>query len=374
MTPFRPVWAEVDLAAVAANVAAIRAHVAPAGVLAVVKADAYGHGAVAVGAVALEAGAHGLAVALVEEGMELRDAGITAPVLVLSEPVPDAADAVVEQRLTPVVYTRAGIEALAKAVASHDATRPLPVHLKVDTGMNRVGCDPQAAPDLAGEIAHRPELLLAGTCTHFAVADEPGNPYTRHQLDTFERLLSRLRSAGIDPGVVHACNTAGALAVAGARFDLVRAGIGIYGIAPVPELHGVVPLAAALALKARVSFVKSVAAGTRVSYGLHYETPRATRIATVPAGYADGVPRNLGITGGEALVHGRRCAIAGTVTMDQLMLDVGELPVEPGDEVVLLGRQGADEITAAEWAQRLGTIPYEIVCGIGARVPRQYVS
>jgi alanine racemase len=367
----RPVWAEVSLGAIAANVAALRAEVAPAEVLAVVKADGYGHGALEVSRTALTAGATALGVALVEEGVQLRAAGIDAPVLVLSEPVAEAADAVVQYGLTPVVYTPQGIESLAKAVAVSGA-HSLGVHLKVDTGMHRVGCRAEDAVELAVQVTSHPELDLAGTCTHFAVADEPDDPYSAEQIARFTEVIEALRAAGIDPGRVHACNTAGALTLPGARYDFVRAGIGIYGVAPAPALAGVVALQPALAVKARVTFVKTVAPGTRISYGLRYETDRETRIATVPIGYADGVPRVLGHAGGSALVRGVRCPMAGTVTMDQLMLDVGELPVEPGDEVVLLGGQGDEVITADEWAALVGTIPYEVVCGIGPRVPRTY--
>jgi alanine racemase len=376
VTQHRPVWAEVDLGAIAANVRALVAMSAPAGVLAVVKADAYGHGAVPVSRAVLEAGAAGVGVALVEEGVELRDAGIAdALIIVLSEPVPDAAETVVERRLTPVVYTAAGIEALAKAVVRTGATEPLDVHLKVDTGMHRVGCTPSDALDLARQVAARPELRLAGVCTHFAVADEPDNEYTARQEALFTTVLADLRAAGIDPGIVHACNTAGAIARPGARYDMVRAGIGVYGVAPSPALAGQVPLQPALALKAQVSYVKTLPRGARVSYGLRYETTDAdTTIATVPIGYADGVPRALGHRGAQVIVRGTRRPIAGTITMDQLMLDADGLPIEVGDEVVLLGSQGDESVTAEEWAELLDTIGYEIVCGIGPRVPRRYLG
>ena len=374
LTPHRPVWAEVDLEAIRENTRALLAHAGGVGLLAVVKADGYGHGAVAVSWAVLDAGASALGVALVEEGARLRAAGIDAPIMVLSEPVPDSADTVVQQQLTPVVYTGSAIEALAKAAASNDETVSLPVHLKIDTGMHRVGCRPADALELARQIRQHPELTLAGTLTHLAVADEPDNPYTRDQLNAFAQVLDEFRENGIDPGVVHACNTAGTLAFEDGHHDLVRVGIGLYGVAPVPALADVVALQPALAVKAQVSFVKELPAGARISYGLRYETPRATRIATIPIGYADGVPRALGHNGGEVLVHGQRCPIAGTVTMDQLMVDIGELPVQVGDEVVLLGRQGDNEVRAEEWAERVGTIPYEIVCGIGPRVPRRYVS
>jgi alanine racemase len=373
VTELRPVWAEVDLAALRANVVELRRVVAPARVLAVVKADGYGHGAVASGKAAVEAGAAMLGVALVEEGVELRDAGIDAPILVLSEPLASAASTVVGARLTPAVYTAAGIEALAKAVVEHDAG-PLPVHLKVDTGMHRVGAAPEAADALAELIAAHRELRFEGLWTHFAVADEPDNPYTRQQLDRFEVVRARLGERGHRPDMAHAANTAGALAFATARYDLVRPGIGIYGIPPVPELAARAKLHPVLSVKARVSFVKRLPAGAAISYGLRYRVERPVNIATVPIGYGDGVPRNLAEAGGEVLVRGQRRRIAGTVTMDQLMVDMGDDAVEVGEEVVFIGSQGSEKVTAAEWAARLGTIPYEIVCNIGPRVPRRVVS
>jgi alanine racemase len=367
----RPVWAEVDVSAIAANVRAFAAVTNGAGVVAVVKADGYGHGAVPVARAALEAGATHLGVALVEEGVELRAEGIDAPVIVLSEPVPSAADAVVQHGLTPVVYTAAGIEALAKAVAAGNAP-PLGVHVKIDTGMHRVGCTPEHAPELARHVLAHRELRLAGTCTHFAVADEPGNPYTGEQVVRFRAALRAMRAAGAEPGTVHLCNTAGVLTAPEAHGDLVRIGIGLYGIAPSPELAEAIALRPAMSVKARVTYVKRVPAGARISYGLRYETRRATTLATVPIGYADGVPRSLGHRGGRALVRGVARPIAGTVTMDQLVLDVGDDDVEAGDEVVLIGTQGDATVTAADWAELTGTIPYEIVCGIGPRVPRTY--
>jgi alanine racemase len=368
---FRAAWVEIDLGAVRDNVAALARVAHPAAVMAVVKADGYGHGAEPVARAALDAGATWLGVALVEEGVALREAGIQAPILVLSEPPPDAAATVVAHRLTPVVYTAAGIDALAKAVADVGA-EPLSVHLKVDTGMHRVGAAPAEAVELARRVADRSELTLAGVLTHLAVADEPADPYTREQLGRFAAVLADLEAEGLRPPLVHAANSAGLLAFPDAHFDLVRAGIAVYGIPPVPELAGVAPLRPALALKARVSHVKVLDAGSRLSYGLRYRVERRARIATVPIGYADGVPRNLAAAGGEVLVGGRRHPVAGTVTMDQLMVDVGDEPVDVGDEVVLIGRQGGCEVTAQEWADRLGTIAYEIVCGIGPRAPRRY--
>ena len=371
---FRPVWGDVDLGAIRANARVLVERACPAALCAVVKADAYGHGAVPVARAALDAGATWLGVALVEEGVELRDAGIDAPILVLSEPSPEAAPTVVSRRLTPVVYTTNAVAVLAKAVAESGARERLAVHLKVDTGMHRVGCAPDDALGLVDAITARPELDLEGLCTHLAVADEPENPYTTEQVARFETVVRALDARGARPPIVHAANSAALLTRAETRYDLVRCGIALYGVVPSPGLAGRAPLRPALSLRARVSHVKQLAAGARLSYGLRYGLSRDARVATVPVGYADGVPRNLGMVGGEVLIGGRRFPIVGSVTMDQLMVDVGDTPVEAGDEVVLLGRGDGEEITADEWARRLGTIAYEIVTGIGPRVPRRYVD
>lgn len=369
----RPAFATIDLAAVRANAHTLSALADPAQLMGVVKADGYGHGAVPVARALVEAGVAWLGVALVEEGAELRDAGIETPVVLLSEPPPDAAPAVVGAALVPVVYTMAWIEALAKAVATAGSD-PVPVHLKVDTGMHRVGCDPQEAVALAEAIESRDELVLEGLMTHFAVADEPANAFTERQIERFEAARGRLGAAGFRPPVIHAANSAALLVAPAARYDLVRCGIALYGVPPSAPLAGAVELRPAMSLRARVSAVRDLEAGEGVSYGHHYRLSSPVRIATVPLGYADGVPRRLGLVGAEVLVAGRRRPIAGAVTMDQLMVDCGNDPVEPGDEVVLIGGQGEEEVTVTEWAERLGTIGYEIVCGVGRRVPREYVS
>jgi alanine racemase len=364
----RPTWAEVDLGAVAHNVALLTERAAPAEVWAVVKADGYGHGAVPVARAALDAGARGLAVALVEEAVVLRDAGIDAPVLLLSEARPDEFVEVAALDLQPAVYSPAGIAAAA-AVG-----RPLRVHLKVDTGMHRVGADPHDAVELARSIVAAPTLTLEGLWTHCAVADEPSRPFTAEQLERFDHALADLAAEGIRPVVTHAANSAGAIAHPDARRTLVRAGIAVYGVDPSPDLAGELPLRPVLRLRSEVSFVKRVAEGEAISYGLHHTFDREATVATVPIGYADGVRRRLGLLHQEVLIRGRRHPIVGVVTMDQLMVDCGDEAVEVGDEVVLLGRQGDEEVTAAEWAERLGTIGYEITCGIGPRVPRRHLA
>jgi alanine racemase len=370
---YRPAWAEVDLDAVRYNTALLVERAAPARLMAVVKADGYGHGAVAVALAAMESGATWLGVALVEEGIELREAGIEAPVLLLSEPPPGAAEVVVEAGLTPVVYTRRFVDALAKAAADTGRVDPLPVHLKVDTGMHRVGCDPAEAADLARAVRRHGELILEGLLTHLAAADVPSEAdYTAAQLARFVAVRAELAKARIRPPVVHAANSAGLLSGAQARFSLVRCGIALYGIPPAPALEDAAALRPALSLRAKVSSVRRLPAGERVSYGLRYRLESDSTVAVVPMGYADGVARRLGEVGAHVLIGGRRRPIAGVVTMDQLMVDLGSDTCAPGADVVLVGRQGAEEVTASEWAQLLGTIPYEVCCAIGPRVPRRY--
>ena len=371
MRDIRPTWAEVDLDAVRHNVTQLRRMAAPAEVCAVVKAFGYGHGPVRIAEAALSAGATSLGVALVEEGRQLRAAGIDEPILVLSQPALGAMNEVVHHQLTVALYTAAGIEALADAAGAAGETG-FAVHLKIDTGMHRVGAQPDEVLDLVRQIEKRSELALRGIFTHLAVADEPKNPFTLQQLTTFDAALCDLRAVGFDPGVVHAANSAGAIEWPAARYDLVRCGIAIYGSLPALSLTNAPDLRPALSLHSRVSHVKQVAAGERFSYGLHTRIDRPTNVATVPIGYADGVPRRLGLLDGSVLINGSLRPILGVVTMDQLMVDCGHDDVESGDEVVLLGSQGDETITAWDWAGKLDLISYEILCGISARVPRRY--
>lgn len=369
MTASRWAWAEIDLEAVAHNVRVVRHAVAPAQVWAVVKADAYGHGAEPVARAALGAGAAGLAVALTDEGVALRTAGVDAPILVLSEQPASDADTLVGAALTPTVTSAAGIDAIAAAASARGAT--VGVHLKVDTGMHRVGVDPGEARALADRVlAAGPALHLEAVFTHLAIADEPADPYTKEQLRILDDVLAALPAR---PPVVHAANSAGALAHADARRSFVRAGIVIYGISPGPAVAELcADLRPVMALKARVSAVQRRRPGDRISYGLRHTFERPATVATVPIGYHDGVRR--GLSDGQAvLIGGRRRPIVGVVTMDQLMVDCGDDDVAVGDEVVLLGRQGGERIRAEEWAERLGTIGYEITCGINPRVPRRYL-
>jgi alanine racemase len=366
----RATRADVDLAAVVHNVQALRAAVAPARLCAVVKADGYGHGSIAVSRAALQAGADWLAVALVEEAVVLRRSEIDAPVLLLSQPRLEDVAAAVRFDLRIAVYTEDAVEAVAEAAKRE--RRVARVHLKVDTGMNRVGVRPEAALGLAERLSRHGSIELEGMFTHLAVADEPDNPFTAEQLDRFDAVVEALDAAGQRPPMLHAANTAGGLAHARSRYDMVRAGIGVYGLPPAPAVADRLPLRPAMTLRSKVSLVKRVPAGEGISYGQRHIVEREATIATVPVGYADGVTRRLAAAGGEVLVGGRRRPIVGTVTMDQLMVDCGDDPVAVGDEVVLIGEQDGERIRAEEWAERLDTIAYEVVCGIGPRVPRRY--
>jgi alanine racemase len=362
----RPSWAEIDIDAVCDNVQVIAEKVAPAAVCAVVKADAYGHGDVPVAEAVLEAGADLLAVALVEEGVRLREAGIDSKVLLLSEPpLADAAE-IVRWDLTPTVYRREFVEVLAGA-----SKRPIPVHVKVDTGMHRVGATAEDAIDLAQRIDKDPRLALEGVWTHFSVADED-DPFTQVQLNRYMALLDQIGSLGIDVPVRHAANTAGALRFPDARLDMVRIGLGIYGINPAPGVVPDIGLRPVMRIVSAVSLVRRYPPGTQPSYGRRRLLEREATVATVPIGYADGLPRLL-FENGEVLIGGHRHRFAGNVTMDQILVDVGDTSVATGDEVVLIGRQGSEEITATDWAEHIGTIPYEVVCQIGPRLPRRYV-
>ena len=367
----RPTWADIDLAAIAHNVGLLAELVRPAAMCAVVKADAYGHGMIPVARTAVDAGAATLAVALVDEGRQLREEGLDTPILLLSEPRPYEFAEVVDLGLIPTVYQGEGLAAAAAAAAAAGVCQP--VHLKVDTGMARVGAPPAEVMMLADAIAERDTLELTGVWTHCAVADEPDNPFTAYQIEQFNHLLSRLKLAGHHDYRRHLANSAVAMAHPAGRFDMVRCGIAIYGIPPSPALADCLPLQPAMTLRTEVAMVKTIAAGTPVSYGHHFTAPADTQLATIPIGYADGWTRRLGVTGGEVLIGGRRRPVAGVVTMDQTMVDCGlDHPVSPGDEVILLGPQGDDEITATEIAGRLDTVAYEVVCQLGRRVSLRY--
>lgn len=366
-------WADVSLDAIAANVATMGAVCGEADLCAVVKADGYGHGAGPVARAAVEAGATWLAVAQAAEATALRSAGLTAPVLLLSEPRPADLDEVLAAGVAVTVYTPDLIRRLGAAASARRL--PVAVHLKVDTGMHRVGAAPDELVALAKMIDADPGLSLDAIWTHCAVADEPDNPFTALQLERFDDAVAAVEAAGIAVPMRHAANSAAAIAHPASRYDLVRCGIALYGIAPSPLLMDRIALEPVVRLATEVAFVKPVAAGEGVSYGLRHHFERDTLVATLPLGYADGVFRSLGTAGQEVLIGGCRRPMVGVVTMDQVMVDLGPgSDVRAGDEVVLLGAQQDERISPDEWAQRLGTIAYEVVCALGARVERRYGS
>ncbi len=358
----RPTFVRVDLEAIRHNAALLT----PEGVrlMAVVKADAYGHGDVAVARAALEGGASWLGVALVEEGIGLRAAGIDAPILVLSEVPPGSEAEALEAGLTPTLYSAGGLERLAAAAPPGTA-----VHVKVDTGMHRVGVfPPEDAPAFAGEVA-RAGLRLEGLWTHFARSEEDETT-TRDQLVLFRRVVDDVKAAGYVPDLLHAANSGATILHPESHLDLVRPGIALLGIPPGPGVGATLGLRPALSWRSAVSFARRLPAGEALSYGHRYRLEQDANVATVPVGYADGYPRSLS-SNADVLIRGRRCRVAGSVTMDQLMVDCGDLPVTSGDEVVLLGSQDDETITAEELAGPAGTIAYEIVTRIGQRVPRE---
>lgn len=368
-------WAEIDLGAIAENARLLSALCAPAALCAVVKGWGYGHGMTRAASAAVEGGASWLGVALVSEAIELRR-HLRQPILIMAEPpLRQLIDVARLEDVRPTLYTAEAVTAAARAVRAASRSEPMPVHLKIDTGMHRVGAAPEAVRHLAEMICSTEELVLEGICTHLAASEDPHHDeFTAGQLAMFESVRAELANAGIRPPLAHVSNSGAVLAHPEARYDLVRCGIAVYGIAPRARMAEAAGLRPAMALKARVAFVKRVRAGEPVSYGLHHVCEASTVIATVPIGYFDGVPRGLGLSGGEVLIGGRRRRIVGAVTMDQLMVDCGDdESVRRRDEVVLLGQQGDEEIGAWEWAELLGTIAYEIVCAISTqRVPRRY--
>lgn len=375
----RPSLIRVHLAAIEANAARLAALAPGTALCAVVKAGGYGHGAVAVAAAARAGGASWLAVATTAEAAELSGAVEgDPPVLILSELDPaDAAQAAAElpDQVRFTIATPAGMEALAARPGSGSGQLRR-VHLKIDTGMHRMGADPGDLAPVAAALSRASAsgaVRLEGVWTHLAVADDPGDGFTAVQLARFETALAELGRLGILSGpvpvVTHAANSAGLLAHPRSHREMVRAGIALYGVTPAPALAGRVRLEPALELVSRVTAVRTVAAGESVSYGRSWYAAEPTRVATVPIGYADGIRRHSGQAGVEILIRGRRRPILGTVTMDQLMV-AADAEVSVGDEVVLIGAQGSERVTVDEVAERLGTIAYEVLVGLGPRLPR----
>ncbi len=372
----RPNWVEINLQELEQNIRQIRRYLDLHGkrrstISAVVKADAYGHGAEMVAASALRAGADSLSVAFLEEALVLRERGLDAPIMVLGWTPPDMAAAAVDSDVTLTIVSPEHGRAVARELGK--CGRRARVHLKVETGMGRLGipCD-QRGLRWAEEMNCLDELQMEGAFTHFSVADEDV-AFTREQIRRFRRFARDLKRRGVNLSAVHACNSAGVLDFPEAALDVIRPGLMLYGVYPTEQTSRSVPVRPFLTWKSRIAQIKTVAPGDGISYGRTFIADAATRIATVPCGYADGYPRGLS-NRGEVLVQGRRCRIAGRVCMDQLMLVIPpDLDgVEAGTEVTLLGRDGEEEITVEELAEAMNTIAHEIFTGIAKRVPREF--
>ncbi|WP_208765371.1 alanine racemase [Streptomyces albidochromogenes] len=372
-TPMRA-RAEIDLAALRANVRALRARAAGAQLMAVVKSDAYGHGAVRCARAALDAGATWLGTATPDEALALRAAGFDGPLMCWlwtpGGPWREAVEAGIDVSVS-------GMWALEEVTAAARAAgRVARVQLKADTGLGRNGCQPADWPELVRRALEAPDAVrVTGLWSHFACADEPGHPSIDAQLAVFRDLVEHAEKAGAEPEVRHIANSPATLTLPASHFDLVRTGIAMYGVSPSPELgtpadFGLRPV---MTLAASVALVKRVPQGHGVSYGHHYVTPAETNLGLIPVGYADGVPRHASGTG-PVLVGGKWRRVAGRVAMDQFVVDLGADAVEPGDEAVLFGPGDRGEPTAEDWARAADTIAYEIVTRIGSRVPRVYVD
>jgi alanine racemase len=369
----RPTACFVDLDALIWNFRQIRSKVGPqVKVLSMVKANGYGHGARAVAKALAGEGSDAFGVATLEEGIELRQAGIHAPILVLAGAYPDQIDLFFENRLTPGIHALESLNELD--TAAHSRNKTLNVHLKVDTGMGRIGLLPVEVDSWLPKIKDLRALKIEGVFSHFSHAESVEGSYTQQQLRLFRKVVERLRAEGVAPPFVHLANSAATITLPAAYFDMVRPGLMLYGVYPSPAMQGQISLKPVLSWKTRILQLKRVSAGSSISYGQTFVTKRESLIATLPIGYADGYPRLLS-SRGQVLVRGKRAPVAGRVCMDLTMIDVTDIEkIQPGDEVVLLGRQGDAEISADEMAAWANTISYEILTSISSRVPRIHHS
>lgn len=372
MEPFRPTYAEIDLNKLKDNVREIKKTISPAvKLMAIVKANAYGHGSVEIAKAAENAGADYFGVASLGEALELRSSSIKTPILILSETPHAHVERVLDAGITQTVYTFELAQLLSDIAGQRRSKAK--VHVKIDTGMSRIGVLPDKAQALIEKIAALPGIELEGVFTHFAKADDPGSGFTMEQFDKFNRIVSSVKSAGIKIPILHAANSAAMINFPQTRLDMVRVGICLYGLNPFENNGNRPKIEPVLSFKTKVLYIKEVPEHTSVSYGASYYTAKSTKIATLPVGYADGLSRGLS-NKGSVLIKGKKYPIAGNVTMDMTMVETGSDKIEAGDEAILIGRSGSEEITAGDLARLDGTINYEIVCGIGKRVPRIYRS
>ncbi|MCY7393874.1 MAG: alanine racemase [Leptolyngbyaceae cyanobacterium CAN_BIN12] len=369
-------WVEIDLAAIAHNVTQIKRLLQPqTALMAVVKADAYGHGSSAIAQAALQAGATWLGVATIPEGIELRESGIQAPILILGATyTPEQIRAIARWNLHPTLCTPKQALVFAETIATLPHGSPLPVHLKLDTGMSRLGTDWQAATEFAQLVHRLPNLAIASIYSHLATAESLDRTVVNQQQQRFETAIAQIKAVGITPPKLHLANSAGTLTDATLHYDMVRVGLALYGLYPAAHLKSVLALKPVLQVKARITQLKTIQAGTGVSYGHRFIADREMAIAVIGIGYADGIPRNLS-NQMSAIVQGQLVPQIGAVTMDQLMLDVSQVAnLQEGDVVTLLGQDGKESISADDWAKTLGTISWEILCSFKHRLPRVAVS
>ena len=365
-------WVEIDLGALSHNVGQLVNFILPrTQLMAVVKADAYGHGAVTVAQTALQSGASWLGVATVPEGIQLREGGIKAPILILGAAhTPEQIHAIAHWKLQPTLCSPKQALIFSNVLEAINYTYPLPVHIKLDTGMSRLGTDWKQALEFVQLVQNLPHLEIASIYSHLATADHPDTTFMEEQHRRFEQAIAQIKNKGINPPCLHLANSAATLTNPELHYDIVRAGLAIYGLYPAPHLKNRINLQPVLQLKARVTHVKTISAGTGVSYGQHFIAPHDLRLAVVGIGYADGVPRNLSQKI-QVLIRGQRVPQIGVITMDQLMLDVSSIPdLQSGEIVTLLGEQGSETISANDWAEKLNTISWEILCGFKHRLPR----
>jgi alanine racemase len=359
-------YTEINLQAVKHNIEEIRKLLKPeVKFMAVVKANAYGHGSVAISRAAVSAGADYLAVANLKEALELREAGIVSPILVLTESPISVVDEIVQYDLSQTIYSFDEAKSLSEEAVKKKKTAR--VHIKVDTGMGRVGVAPSEAVAFAAKVSSLPNLELEGVFTHFAKAEDKDDDFTKKQFEKFNQLIPKMPNVSIK----HSANSAAVLYYPETHLDMVRVGLMMYGLYPSGNGRSLVNLKPALSFKSRIAYLKRIPKGTPLSYGCTYITPSESTIATIPVGYADGFSRALS-NKGQVIIRGKRYPVVGRVTMDLIMVNVGDAKVEIGDEVVLIGEQKDQCITADEIAKLEDTISYEVICGIGKRVPRIY--
>lgn len=375
MNRYSRVYAEIDLDAVLSNMEAMRGNISEhTQIMAVIKADGYGHGAVEI-AEAIDAleYLYGYAVATVEEGLILRNHGITKPILILGYAFPDQYEAMIRAEIRPTVFTEAMAEELS--AAAKKTGMDCKIHFAVDTGMGRIGYQvTEEAADEMARLAKLPHIMVEGIFTHFARADETDKTPTFRQIEMFERMVAMLKERGISIPIHHCSNSAGIVEVPEANMDLVRAGITLYGLWPSEEVDRTkINIKPALSLITHVAYVKELEEGRAISYGGTYVTAEKRKIATIPVGYADGYARSLS-NKGDVLIHGKRAPIRGRICMDQFMVDVTDIPdVKNGDEVILIGSDGSETITIEELGRISGRFNYEFVCDLGKRIPRVFV-